>query len=192
MSQGPEFLKPSPIAIVVDDERKRLGYSIRHAADLASISEGRWRQIVKGYQQMAGGIKAPVNAPAETLARMVAAVRINAEGLSNRLGHELADDEMVEAVLKSLRTRSLVAGISYLHGEVGSDQYLSGIEEWLLDLQSRIESLEGEVDDLRSGGEHSIELPDYSQMSEEDVRNYGLAAKQGDKNIGPSDIPHEP
>lgn len=36
------------------------------------------------------------------------------------------------------------------------------------------------------------EFPDYSQMSEEDVRNYGLAAKDGDKNIAPGYIPDEP
>lgn len=34
--------------------------------------------------------------------------------------------------------------------------------------------------------------PDYSNMSVEDARNYGLAAKKADPNIGPDDSPHEP
>lgn len=36
------------------------------------------------------------------------------------------------------------------------------------------------------------EDPDYSNMSAEDARNYGLAAKEADPNIGPEDSPHEP
>lgn len=34
--------------------------------------------------------------------------------------------------------------------------------------------------------------PDYSNMSEEDAMNYGLAAHKGDAHIGPEDDPHEP
>lgn len=34
--------------------------------------------------------------------------------------------------------------------------------------------------------------PDYSNMSEEDAKNYGLAAYKGDPNIGPDELPHEP
>lgn len=34
--------------------------------------------------------------------------------------------------------------------------------------------------------------PDYSQMTEEDAAEYGLAAYKGDPNIGYDDIPHEP
>lgn len=50
----------------------------------------------------------------------------------------------------------------------------------------------GEIDGLRydEPGE-VIEFPDYSQMSDEDVTNYGLAANEGDPQIGPSDSPHE-
>jgi len=34
--------------------------------------------------------------------------------------------------------------------------------------------------------------PDYSNMSVEDARNYGLAAKEEDQNIGHDELPHEP
>lgn len=34
--------------------------------------------------------------------------------------------------------------------------------------------------------------PDYANMSEEDARNIGLAAKEADPNIGHDDIPHQP
>jgi hypothetical protein len=34
--------------------------------------------------------------------------------------------------------------------------------------------------------------PDYSTMSEQDAKDYGLAAHKGDDNIGFDDIPHEP
>ena len=36
------------------------------------------------------------------------------------------------------------------------------------------------------------EDPDYSNMSAEDARNYGLAAKEEDQNIGRDESPHEP
>lgn len=35
-------------------------------------------------------------------------------------------------------------------------------------------------------------LPDYSAMSEQDARDYGLAAKEADKHIGHDELPHEP
>lgn len=34
--------------------------------------------------------------------------------------------------------------------------------------------------------------PDYSQMSDQDAKDYGLAAYRGEENIGHDDIPHEP
>lgn len=38
------------------------------------------------------------------------------------------------------------------------------------------------------------EYPEYSEVSDDDVRKnqYGLAAKEADKNIGIDDLPHEP
>lgn len=36
------------------------------------------------------------------------------------------------------------------------------------------------------------EDPDYSEMSEQDAENLGLAAKKADKHIGHDELPHEP
>lgn len=56
--------------------------SARKAAEGAGMSEARWRQIVKGYQPVAKGIKVPVVAPAETLARMAMALGIEGDDLA--------------------------------------------------------------------------------------------------------------
>jgi len=50
--------------------------SQREAARRAGLSETRWRQIVQGYQRLQDGVRAPVVAPAETLARMAMAVGV--------------------------------------------------------------------------------------------------------------------
>lgn len=61
----------------------RARLSARAAADKAGISEGRWRQIVNGYQS-ARGNHIPVRAPAATLAHMARAL-------------DVTPDELVEA-----------------------------------------------------------------------------------------------
>lgn len=55
--------------------------SQREAARRSELSETRWRQIVQGYQQLADGVRAPVVAPPDTLARMAHAVGVSAEAL---------------------------------------------------------------------------------------------------------------
>lgn len=59
----------------------RPSLSIRAAAKEAEISEGRWRQIEKGYQQVTKSVRAPVRAPAQTLARMAQAVSASPDQL---------------------------------------------------------------------------------------------------------------
>jgi hypothetical protein len=53
----------------------------RKAAEMAGISEGRWRHIVKGYQTVKAGMYVEITAPADTLARMAWAVDVTAEEL---------------------------------------------------------------------------------------------------------------
>ncbi|MFI6979350.1 hypothetical protein ACIBSV_12290 [Embleya sp. NPDC050154] len=55
--------------------------SVRKAAELAGMSEARWRQIVKGYSSPKTGMHIPVRAPAETLARMAHAAEVTADQL---------------------------------------------------------------------------------------------------------------
>lgn len=55
-------------------EEARGSLSKRAAAQLAGISEGRWRQIVTGVQKAGGGVEIPVNPRPETLVAMAEAV----------------------------------------------------------------------------------------------------------------------
>jgi hypothetical protein len=57
--------------------------SIRAAASLAGISEGRWRQIESGYTTISAGVYPRVEAPAPTLAKMARAVEVSPAELRN-------------------------------------------------------------------------------------------------------------
>lgn len=76
-------------------------------------------------------------------------------------------------------------------GSYEDPEYLGNIEEWVSQLQTRIEMLE---DRLAAVEPDSDEDPDYSNLSDEDVKQnrYDLAAKEADKNIGFDDLPSEP
>lgn len=67
---------PPPEAELIERLRKALSprLSVSRAAKAAGISEGRWRQIAKGYQQATPDLRLPVRAPADTLARMARVV----------------------------------------------------------------------------------------------------------------------
>jgi transcriptional regulator with XRE-family HTH domain len=67
--------------------------SVREAARRAGISEGWWRQIVKGYQSLSGGGYGPVRGPAETLARMAKVVDVTPEQLT-KVGRNDAATEL--------------------------------------------------------------------------------------------------
>ena len=64
-------------ARLIDEAQKSAvpALSMRKAAEMAGMSDGRWRQIVKGYQGTGTG-KIPVIAPDETLARMALVVGV--------------------------------------------------------------------------------------------------------------------
>ena len=67
----------SPAGRLIEAKRKALRPkpSQRDVADLAGIKEGRWRQIVNGFQTVAGQ-EVPDDGPAVTVARMARAVRV--------------------------------------------------------------------------------------------------------------------
>ena len=67
------------IAAALEAHTPRL--SARKAADLAGMSDGRWRQIVNGYQNAGAGNYIPVKAPADTIARMADVVGVTPEQL---------------------------------------------------------------------------------------------------------------
>lgn len=72
--------------------QKRSTLSARKAAAAAGLSEGRWRQIVSGYQTVSAGVYAPVRAPAETLARMAKVVGVTPEQLEQAGRPDAADE----------------------------------------------------------------------------------------------------
>lgn len=75
--------------------QKRSSLSARKAAAEAGLSEGRWRQIVSGYQTVSAGVYAPVRGPAETLARMAQVVSVTPEQLE-QVGRPDAASELRE------------------------------------------------------------------------------------------------
>jgi hypothetical protein len=83
--------EPPPEAAVIEQRRATLGMSIADAAKTASMSESRWRQITKGFQQATPDTRIPVTAPARTLARMARAVGVTAEQLDTAGRTDAAD-----------------------------------------------------------------------------------------------------
>ena len=67
----------------------------RAAAAAAGISDGRWRQIVNGYQSAGQGLYIPVVAPPDTLARMARVVGVTPEELTDA-GREDAAGELLK------------------------------------------------------------------------------------------------
>jgi transcriptional regulator with XRE-family HTH domain len=73
--------EPPPWGKLIIDALQESGLSARKAATKAGISDGRWRQIALGYQNVSAGVYAPVRGPAETLARMARVVGVTPEQL---------------------------------------------------------------------------------------------------------------
>ena len=92
--------------------------SMRRAAEAAGMSDGRWRQIVKGYQGTGSG-RIPVVAPADTLARMALVVGVTPDELdgagrsdaAESLRHVLATSEHPDTELSQVSTDRLLGEI---------------------------------------------------------------------------------
>jgi len=72
-----------PEGKLIAEALTRSGLSIRKASKLAGISYGRWRQIASGVQNVSPGSYGRVTAPAGTLARMAAVVKVTPEQLES-------------------------------------------------------------------------------------------------------------
>lgn len=84
-----------PEAALLNDALERMvpRPSIRELAGRVQLSEGRVRQILKGYQSLGRGRTNPVVAPPATLARLALAVGIEAEDLK-AVGREDAAEHL--------------------------------------------------------------------------------------------------
>lgn len=114
--------------------------SQREAARRSELSETRWRQIIAGYQQLADGVRAPVVAPAETLARMAAAVGVSVEDLA-----DAGRQDAAEAML-GLAEASMPLAPTARRAEGAHD---TGLDESLEVLIARTEMLQEHLDGLR-------------------------------------------
>lgn len=109
-------------AKLIDELRRKVrpGMSVRKAAAAAEISEGRWRQIIKGYNQVDKQTSVPVRAPASTLARMARAVGATPDQL-REVGRDDAADEMAVLPIKSTAEDASRNGGAVHRGAAGSD-----------------------------------------------------------------------
>lgn len=96
-----EQLPIPPEGELIEAARKRMHprVTVREAARRTGISEGWWRQIVKGAQPVSGGGRVHLRGTAETVARMARVVGVTPEQLV-AVGREDAAEE-----LRSLRGR---------------------------------------------------------------------------------------
>lgn len=184
--------EPTQIAERIEKERQDYRISVRSAARKAGISESRWRQIAKGYVQVTKDVRAPVNAPVDTLAKMAAALEMTA----GQFLHSDPSGRLSEKFISEFKDalEELNPTFASFHGPVfgGSyedPEYLGNIEEWLTELSNRMQKLEERVAYLEPDSNAD---PDYSDMSEEEAFEMGLAAKKGDEDIGHDEPPHQP
>lgn len=154
-----EQTEPPPWGRLLEDARKaiRPKMGVRAAAENAGISEGRWRQITKGYQATGGG-HIPVPGPAETLARMAEAVGVTAEQMEAASRPDVANE------MRTLRS----VGVTE-QGDLWLDdhsQELSELRDWLETLTE---------DDVPQPPTRPLMLWDYEQLLE------AMAAKVRDE-----------
>lgn len=131
-------LKPSRAAELIESRRLALGASVRKAAAAAELSEGRWRQIAKGYQIAAQGVRVPVNAPPDTLARMAAAVRVRPDEME-KVGHPQVAQLMRFMADGPPRVGAPAGEVPSGSSPAGAAAHLSD-EELIAELARRLES----------------------------------------------------
>jgi transcriptional regulator with XRE-family HTH domain len=117
---APEVPAQSPEGALIQVAQKRSGLSAREAARRSGISEGRWRQVVNGYQTVSAGIHAPVTAPADTLARMAYAVEVQPDDL-----REAGRDDAASALQRLIE----LAADEMLYGDAEEAKAIEDIQK---------------------------------------------------------------
>ncbi|MEV6344173.1 hypothetical protein [Actinoplanes sp. NPDC051851] len=118
----------TPEGRMIQEWAKRTGESVRQLAAKAGISDTRWRQIVKGWQPAAGGMKIPVRGNAQTLARMNMAIGRTADALADAGRVDAAEAQLeLEQAAKRVdivaATSMISVGIDPEH-PVGGDELI--------------------------------------------------------------------
>lgn len=153
MSEHPKQL---PEGALIADALKRSRLSARKAAGRAGMSEGRWRQIVKGYQTVSAGTHAPVRGPAETVARMAEVVGVTPEQLEQADRADAADE---------LRT--------LLDARAPADDLAARVAE----LRAEADRLEREADRLDAAGD-TVTEPDLEHAHQLLARAHEILARK--------------
>lgn len=106
--------------------RSNTGMSIRAAASLAGISEGRWRQVEKGYQSVGGGLRVPVKPSERLVERIADALSLERDEMLDRAGYpEAAERWRQRVTAENSEPQVQVNGGSVGGHEKGREPYLS-------------------------------------------------------------------
>lgn len=145
MGQRPE---PPPEGALIKTALKRSGMSARKAAQEAGLSEGRWRQIVDGYQVVSAGNYQPLRGPAETVARMAAIAGVTAEALETAGRDDAARELRIlhDVSAKAIPT-SLPAGLADIEDASPAE---AAMLAYLAAMRQEIRSLRDEVHELKA------------------------------------------
>lgn len=122
---------PPPEGVLIEAARQAAGMSAREAARRAGISEGWWRQVVRGYQTVPGGGYGPVRGPSATIARMaIAAGGITPEQMKDQgqRPDAAAAMEMIRTVRAAAGSESEAAPIAG-EARVAAQPYADAIED---------------------------------------------------------------
>ncbi|HEY9371000.1 hypothetical protein [Streptomyces sp.] len=140
MSQRPD---PPPEGTLLKAALTKSGLSARSAAAAAGISEGRWRQIVSGYQTISAGVYAPVRGPKETVARMANVVGLS-PALLEEAGRSDAADVLrdIQAAKDARAVPPDLAGIEDPSpAEAAMLQYLASLQEEIRQLNKKVDAI---------------------------------------------------
>lgn len=143
MSERPE---QPPEGTLIKAAQKRTGKSARKAASEAGISEGRWRQIVDGYQSVSAGVYASVRGPAHTVARMAAAVGLKPTDLEN-VGRDDVADAMRQAESAKAAQSPLPPNLADIPDPTPAEAAMLG---YMAAMHQELQLLREEVEGLRS------------------------------------------
>lgn len=160
--------EPPPEGRLIEAATALQDISIREAARRAGISYGRWRQIVKGYQNIGPGIYGPVrNAPARTVAKMARAAGVTPAQLAAEGGRP--DAAAILAGLLKTEDEPTLPGIPPV-AAAGPDPMAVRIGQAIADeLRKIADGIQEEIDTERRRG-----TPEDQIFSDKYERNLWL------------------
>ena len=174
--------EPTDEGRLLEQKRKSIRpvLSVRNASFHAGISEGRWRQIAKGFQAITKDVKVPVSAPATTIARMARVVGATPGELA-KAGRKDAAAELDAMINPSLWPRT--------ENDSFEDEDPFDHANELEDIASELETRAGELRDLADRMRSDRE----QRQDDHDLAAYNPRRRShpADEGIGRSDEPTE-